>query len=193
MGELAQKEYCVPTSGVIEKVQQPAFVDFRTIFEQQSDYVLRTLRFLGIKGSDLEDVAHDVFLHVYRHLPDYDPARPLRPWLYAFTYRIARDFRALMRHRETITCDFTDRVAPAPHPEAAAMHQQRLELALRALEALDADERGVFVATVLDEMTAPEVAEALSIPLNTAYSRLRRAKAKFEAEAQRLSAKERHL
>lgn len=154
--------------------------------------MLRTLRYLGIRQDDLEDVAHDVFLHVYRHLGDYDPTRPLRPWLYAFAYRTARDFRQLARHRETNIEDVAQNIDAGPQPDHQLMQKQLQAMALRALEALDVDERGVFVATALDGLTAPEIAEAMGIPLNTVYSRVRRARNKFEAEVQRLTVNERH-
>lgn len=178
------------TSRVIASVAQPTPVDFRSLFEQQFDYVLRTLRFLGVGASDLEDVAHDVFLHVYRHLADYEPSRPIKPWLYCFMFRIARDFRVLTRHREALTDDFSEQVDERPHPDAIAMRQQLQIQAMRALEELDAEERGVFVAVTLDELTAPETSEALGIPLNTVYSRLRRARTKFDAAVRRISARE---
>lgn len=178
--------------GVIQNAPQPTTVDFRDIFEQHSDYVLRTLRFLGVDRSDLEDVSHDIFLHVYRHFGSYDPTRPFRPWLYAFIYRTARDFRKLMRHRETATDNFAHHEDASPHPDVLVQRQQLQQLALRALDVLEPDERAVFVATTLDELTAPEISVALQIPLNTVYSRLRRAKSKFEAQAQQLYANERH-
>lgn len=164
------------TSRVIASVTQPTAVDFRALFEQEIGYVLRTLRLLGIGPSDLEDVAHDVFLHVYRHLADYEPSRPIKPWLYCFIYRMARDFRVLTRHREDLSEDSSEHVDGRPPPDAIAMRQQMQNQALRALEALDADERGVFVAITLEELTAPEAADALGVPLNTVYSQLRRAR-----------------
>jgi DNA-directed RNA polymerase specialized sigma24 family protein len=39
--------------------------------------------------------------------------------------------------------------------------------------------REVFVLAELEEMTTPEIAEAVGIPLNTAYSRLRVARQEF--------------
>jgi RNA polymerase sigma-70 factor (ECF subfamily) len=182
----------VPTSGVIARGPGPTSIDFRDIFEQHLDYVLRTLRCLGVGSADLEDVAHDVFLHLYRHLGDYDPARPLKPWLYAFIYRAARDFRLLARHRETVSDDVGQYIDAGPRPDALVMRQQLQQLALRGLEALEPEERGVLVATTLDELTAPEIAEAMNIPLNTVYSRLRRARAKFEAAVDRLRAQARY-
>jgi RNA polymerase sigma-70 factor (ECF subfamily) len=48
------------------------------------------------------------------------------------------------------------------------------------LEEIDWPKREVFMLAELEQMTAPEIAEALDIPLNTAYSRLRAARIAFE-------------
>lgn len=151
----------------------------------------RTLRYLGIRGRDIEDLAHDVFLHVYRHLPEFDAARPLRPWLFGFAYRIARDFRALARHRHESNRQAQELPDAAPLAEQLLIESQTLTQAMRALDALEPDERAVFVAHELDELPVPDAAEALGIPLNTAYSRLRRARSKFESAARRHAAQER--
>jgi RNA polymerase sigma-70 factor (ECF subfamily) len=45
---------------------------------------------------------------------------------------------------------------------------------------LDDVKREVFVLADLEQMSAPEIAEALEIPLNTVYSRLRTARRAFE-------------
>jgi RNA polymerase sigma-70 factor (ECF subfamily) len=166
-------------------------LDFRRVFETEFGWVSRTLRYLGVSRNDLEDVVHEVFLQIYRRFGDYDAARPLRPWLFAFAYNVARDFRALARNRHP-TCDDTDAlVHPGLAADALLMRAEALDLALRAMDALDADERAVFVAHELDEFAAPEIAESLGVPLNTVYSRLRRARSKFETAAKRLAAQER--
>ncbi len=53
------------------------------------------------------------------------------------------------------------------------------------LDTLDADKRLVFALVELEQMSVPEVARALELNLNTAYSRLRLARAAFEAELTR--------
>jgi RNA polymerase sigma-70 factor (ECF subfamily) len=50
----------------------------------------------------------------------------------------------------------------------------------RALAMIDMGRRAVFVLHEIEEMTAPEIAEIVGIPLNTVYSRLRVARAEFE-------------
>ena len=58
---------------------------------------------------------------------------------------------------------------------------------MRALDLLDFDRRVVLVMHDLDEVSMPEIASALDIPLNTAYSRLRLARADVLAAVRRLS------
>ena len=48
------------------------------------------------------------------------------------------------------------------------------------MSGLDDKKRDLFILAVLEEMTIPEVAAALAIPLNTAYTRLRSVRADFE-------------
>jgi RNA polymerase sigma-70 factor (ECF subfamily) len=49
-----------------------------------------------------------------------------------------------------------------------------------ALAVLPLGRRAVFVLHEIEELTAPEVADILSIPLNTVYSRLRVAREEVE-------------
>ena len=166
--------------------------EFRDLFETEFGYVARTLRYLGVRGNDIEDVTHDVFLHVFRHLAAFDASRPLRPWLFGFAYRIARDFRTLARHQRESSWEQAEPRDLSPAADELLVRTEALTLALHALDSLDSDERAVFVAHELEELPMPEVGEALGIALNTAYSRLRRARAKFESAAQRLMAKEKN-
>jgi RNA polymerase sigma-70 factor (ECF subfamily) len=152
---------------------------FARIFDAEYDYVYASLRRLGVQLRDLEDLAHDVFVAVYANLGRYDPSRPVRPWLFAFAFRFASDYRRLARHRTTLDVD-TDLVpAPGPSAEEEAMDREALRTVERALDAIPLDHRGVFVMYEIDEIPMKEIAENLGILLNTAYSRLRLARAAF--------------
>jgi RNA polymerase sigma-70 factor (ECF subfamily) len=173
----------VPASQALVTTAAEAPADFRRVFETEFGWVSRTLRYLGVSRPDLEDVAHEVFLQVYRRFADYDATRPLRPWLFAFAYNVARDFRARSRNAHSTTEDADALVHPGLDADELLIRAEALALALRAMDVLDADERAVFVAHELDEFAAPEIAGSLGVPLNTVYSRLRRARSKFEAAA----------
>jgi len=61
---------------------------------------------------------------------------------------------------------------------------------VRALESLALDKRAVFVLYEIDGEEMSEVARTLEIPVNTAYSRLRGARAEFAAAVKRLTLRE---
>jgi RNA polymerase sigma-70 factor (ECF subfamily) len=153
---------------------------FHAVFESELDYVCASLRRLGVRPSDLEDLAQDVFIAVYRHLDEYDRARPLRPWIFGFAYRTASNYRRLSRHRaEVLDARHEDAVASSGSPEDL-LASQRLEVAFwESLDRLSAEQRAVFVMHELDERSGPEIAETLGIPLNTAYSRIRAARSEM--------------
>ncbi len=148
-------------------------------------YVWNTLRRLGASPLDLEDLTHDVFIQVHRHLGNYDPHRPIRPWLFGFAFRVASQHRRRAHHRHEI-CDVPD-AAPdrgaAPDELLAAADDRRLVVA--ALEGIDLQRRAVFVLHEIDGVCMEEIARSLGIPLNTAYSRLRVARTEFAAAVKR--------
>jgi RNA polymerase sigma-70 factor (ECF subfamily) len=164
----------------------------RDLFTMHAPYVWNSLRRLGVPTSDLEDVTHDVFVQVQRHLAEYDPARPARPWLFGFAFRLAsQERRRASRRYETHPArplEPSDEATPADEQLAA---EEDRRLALEALFALDLDKRAILVLTQIDEEPVPEAARALGVPLNTAYSRLRAARADFAAVVKRLRAKRR--
>ena len=49
-------------------------------------------RLLGQHGQAAEDVVQDVFIKAYVNLNDYDPARPLGPWLFRTQAAISRSW-----------------------------------------------------------------------------------------------------
>jgi RNA polymerase sigma-70 factor (ECF subfamily) len=165
--------------------------DFATVFDREFSYVWRAVRRLGVREADLEDVTQEVFLRVHRALPDYDPARPIRPWLFAFAARVASDYRKLARHRVEVMGVAIEPLDPAARPEELVLRREALDTAARAIDAIDFDQREVFLLHEIDGYSIVDVAAALGIPSNTAYSRLRLARESFAAAARRIRAQER--
>lgn len=171
----------------ISESRLPA-LDFRTLFELESPYVLRTLRRLGVTDRDVEDMAHEVFLAVHRELGKYDRARPIRPWLFAFCFRIASHHRRKTR-RETVQDVADVAIDPGDGADTLLDRERKRRLVLVALDELELDRRAVFVLHELDGLTCNAIAESLEIPLGTVYSRLRLAREDFTAKMHRLRAR----
>lgn len=120
--------------------------------------------------SAAEDLAQEVFLDFYRHLPRIDSAAHAVSWLRRVASHRCIDEIRRRQHRPEVTVDTL--------PEQARMPVSReffLEQRLQALVAtLPARARMVVVLRFQEDMEPLEIAEALNMPVNTVKSHLRR-------------------
>ncbi|WP_394845792.1 sigma-70 family RNA polymerase sigma factor [Pendulispora brunnea] len=158
---------------------------FRRLFAAEFRYVWTSLRRLGVDSADLDDVVHEVFLAVHRRFDTYDPSRPIRPWLFAFAFRFASDYRKQARIRFRSSFDGDESVDPRPAPDELLERAEDQRLAAIGLEGIALDRRAVFILYEIDEVPMAEIAASLAIPLHTAYSRLRVAREEFAAAVRR--------
>jgi RNA polymerase sigma-70 factor, ECF subfamily len=189
--ELASPEIVAPAA--------TGALSFQQVYEAHFHYIWRCLRGLGVSEHALDDAAHDVFLVVQRKLSSFDGSEArLTTWLYEIALRIGRRYRSQTAKdaRRSVS------LLPPELDEASAEHvrieqadrgceleqAERLALARRALDALDAEKREAFVLGCVEQRSAPEIAELTGVPLNTVYSRLRAARRVFAAEIARLEA-----
>lgn len=144
------------------------------LYEAQLDWVIATLRRLGVRDAEVDDAAHELFLVVHRKLDAYDATRPLRPWLFGIAYRVARDH--LRRGSARLRLVAATEPAQAVDLESQAGARHQLARVQRALDTLDYERRATFVMYEFDGFAVPEIAEILGCPANTLYSHLRRAR-----------------
>jgi RNA polymerase sigma-70 factor (ECF subfamily) len=153
-------------------------------FQSEFDYLSRTLRRLGVRSDDLEDEIHEVFLVLNRKWREYDASRPLRPYLFGIAFRVVAARKR--RHRRELPHALEELVDRAPRPDEAVEAADARELVLRALARVPLPRRAVLVMHDIDELPMRDIAEALSLPLFTGYSRLRKARREFEAAVKAL-------
>jgi RNA polymerase sigma-70 factor, ECF subfamily len=164
----------------------PSSPTFREVFEKELSFVYNSLRRLGVREAELPDVTQEVFATVAAILADYDPSRPLRPWLFGIAYRVGMRYLDVAHRRREVPSEIPDKPDSTPGQEAAVARKQDRELARRAIEMVEPTRRAVLVLAHFEGLTVPQIAEALSIPVNTAYSRLHRAREEFSEAAKKL-------
>jgi RNA polymerase sigma-70 factor (ECF subfamily) len=128
--------------------------------------VLRVIQFLGVPASDREDVAQEVFLRVFRHLPAYRKGRSFAAWVYKITVNAIHDWRARTRRQsgeETPWTDEADTKVAQPEGGAGVARAQLARRLEAALAGLSERERAVFVLKELEGLETAEVARALGI------------------------------
>jgi RNA polymerase sigma-70 factor (ECF subfamily) len=155
--------------------------DFEALYEAHVDGVWRLLERFGVPESGLEDAVQDVFIVAHRRLAEFRGESSLKTWLGGISVRVAKDVRRSSM-RKGVHEPLDDSMAQnGPQLEERVGQRQALAQVLRLLEQLDEDQREVFVLADLEGLTAPEIAEATGINLNTIYTRLRTARQRFNA------------
>src|SRR5436190_21588125 len=67
-------------------------------YRQEIAYVFLALRWLGARPEEIEDLAQEVFIALRRSWSNYDPSRPLRPYLFGVAFRVVPMQRRTRRH-----------------------------------------------------------------------------------------------
>jgi len=149
------------------------------VFSEQADFVWRSLRRLGVQVADVDDALQEVFLVVYRRAAEYEDRGLMRAWLFSISRQVASHYhRAASRAENRRRSLVVDTAAPDLEEQIARREAERLVTDF--LDELDEPQRMVFYLSDIEGMTAPEIAAALGVNLNTIYGRLRLARKRFE-------------
>lgn len=154
---------------------------FDAMYVQEFPFVWRSLRGLGVRESELDDAAQEVFVIVHRRLATFRGASTIRAWLFGIVRNVAfKHRRRLARKPTTSETPGTEAVQPGPSALERAQDKEAAAFVQRFLAQLNDKKREIFVLAVLEEMNIVDVAATLSIPVNTVYTRLRSARADFQ-------------
>jgi RNA polymerase sigma-70 factor (ECF subfamily) len=164
---------------------------FPELVQQYSGFVWRSLRFHGVPDAELPDQSQEVFLVIHRRAESFEGRNSVRAWVYGICRRVAAGYlRKAYVKRESVqteamskeyeryssgklsSLDFSE---PAAQREQA-QNNQTLALLEQALSELPEEKREVFVLYEIEELGMKEIANMLSCPLQTAYSRLHAAR-----------------
>ncbi|MCL2448634.1 MAG: sigma-70 family RNA polymerase sigma factor [Polyangiaceae bacterium] len=156
---------------------------FRILYDAHVDFVWRNLRRLGVPDSEVEDGTQEVFVVAHRRFHEFeDRGHGPRAWLFQIVLRVASGARRHRRRHPEVPDGGTaiDRETIDPPQADAFARREALSKLDAALATVDLPRRAVLVLHEIEEMTAPEIAQVLGIPLNTVYSRLRVARTELE-------------
>jgi RNA polymerase sigma-70 factor (ECF subfamily) len=158
-----------------------ARLDPSGVIREHAAFVWRVLQHMGAHESELDDLCQEALVIVLRQLPSFEGRSSLRTWIYGICRNVAQRARAERgKARELAVPKLPERGAPATQDHALWLKQAYARL-VEALDTLDADQRTVFVLYEIEELTMEEIAEAVTAPVTTCYSRLHAARAKIEA------------
>lgn len=159
-------------------------IAFGDVYAAHAAFVWRSLRRLGVRESDIEDVCQETFMVVHRKLHEFRGGS-IKAWLSAIAVRVAADHRKRAHVRRELTGQEIPEPSQAETQSGSIDGERAQHLLDSILATLDENKRAVFIYYELEEMTMAEVAVALDCPIQTAYSRLHAARAHVTAAIER--------
>lgn len=154
---------------------------WRALVERFTPLVYRLAVRMLRDGAEAEDVSQEVFLKMHRAFDQYDPTRPLAPWVARTAYnaclkRLERSARRRVTEGDELQALPDER---ARSPEESAADGEATALVLRALGGLPAQDRALLDLRYREGLSDVEVAEATGMPVNTVKTRIFRARGRL--------------
>lgn len=168
------------------------------LYETHLRFAWRNLRRFGVSDELLEDATQDVFVTVHRRWDSFDPrSSSVETWLFGIVIRVAQYHRRTLRRRLARLLpwfrdgELHEISSELDGPADVVAKRQAALLLDRILDELGEHDREMLVMVDVEQITVPEAAAVLGINLNTAYTRLRTARLRFQRAVHRLRAGER--
>jgi RNA polymerase sigma-70 factor, ECF subfamily len=144
------------------------------------DFVWRLLRRLGLSRNDADDAAQHVFMVATEKLDRIGEGKE-RTFLYGTALRVAANLRRAGTRRQDVPVDVAHSTpSRAPEPDELTELGRARTLLDALIGKLPEELRRVIVLAEIAQLEVAEIAELEQIPIGTAASRLRRARALFK-------------
>jgi RNA polymerase sigma-70 factor (ECF subfamily) len=122
-----------------------------------------------------DDLGQEVFLRAYRGLVGFEGRSRFSTWLYRIAYNVYLNHRTRTRELSPLPDGFEVRAAAPQGRMSASGYDLRSDLEW-AVAKLPDRYRSVITLYYLEDVSYPEIAEILDIPLGTVKTHLHRAK-----------------
>ena len=166
---------------------------FGDIVRRYQQFVFNAIyHYLGPKA-EIEDVAQEVFIKLYRALDRYDTSRPLQAWIYRITANQCFDEGRKQKHRriryfadlgedeeDRIRRYFEEARQGASLTEAQA--SESLRLLQNLMNGLPEKDKLAFVLREIEGLSYADVSEAMNTSVTAARIRISRVKKKLMKE-----------
>lgn len=167
---------------LLEKAQGGNLFAFEEVVRRYQRRVYAVALRIVRRHDVADDVAQETFLRAHRKLDRFDTSRPFGPWICRIAANLAiSHVRSPVAREEELGEGAAEEPSAAESPLDAVLESEARALLAKALDALPAEQRAVFVLRAVEEMSYREIAGTLEIPLGSVMSRLSRARNKLHA------------
>jgi RNA polymerase sigma factor (sigma-70 family) len=162
-------------------------VSFEQVVRDHQAMVFRTLLRLTGSRENVEDLAQDVFLRLYKALPGFRGEALVSTYLYRITVNVAQDEWKRRRREDKPLVSISDDVSewedrlehPDPNAEEQLEQREFAGAVEEEMQRLSNVERAVLVLYHQEERTYEQISLALGLPIGTVRTHLHRGRKKL--------------
>ena len=152
---------------------------WRDLYRAHYPVAAAFLRKLGVKERELDDATQEVFVQLFRALPQFRGEAQLKTWLYRLCATQARRVRRWRVVSDALRSWFGDN---APRSTLQDLSDDSvLRQVSAALERLTETDRLVFVLYELEGLSGSEISAIVGCPVATVWRKLHYARQNFRA------------
>lgn len=136
---------------------------------------------------DVEDIAQEVFIRVYRSLPKFKFNSSFFSWIYRITMNLCIDEIRKRKIRRVLSLDFLTEDAleksrksfDIPTPSDSILSEEKKEMVRTAMLHLSREHREILTLREYQDLSYDEIAEILDLTLQAVKSRIFRARSEI--------------
>ncbi|MEP1033744.1 RNA polymerase sigma factor [Ekhidna sp.] len=157
--------------------------DFRDIVNENQDRVYNTCLGFMKNAVEAQDMAQEVFIHVYQNIAKFKGDSKLSTWIYRITTNkcLEEIRRKGRKKRSAQLSDISDEAIQnqAPdffHPGVAMEDKERAAILFEAIEKLPDPQRVAFTLSKIEQLSYEEISKVMEKSISSVESLLFRAK-----------------
>ena len=159
---------------LVERAQRGDTAAFTELFRNHRSSVAAIVYRMMGANADLEDLVQEVFLQVFRSLPNFRGQAKFSTWLHRVAVNVVLMTRRRARSRPTYTHEDAGRHESDDSllPEQRVIRSRRMEAFARLLDRLSDKKRTVFILHEIEGKPPAEIAQIVDCPVLTVRTRL---------------------
>ena len=159
---------------LIERITRGERAAFEEFLDSYGPCVGRLARRYAWCEADGEDLTQEIFLDLYRSLPNFRGEASLSTWVYrvALNHCLRHSEKAMRHATQPVDSDERTDETPEANPARQAARGELRGQVQEALQDLSPAHRSVVILHELHGLTYSECAQVLDVPVGTVKSRL---------------------
>ena len=173
---------------LIKAVQAGDHKAFESLVRRYQRQVANLIYVTMGSSDDVDDIAQEVFIRVYKSLPRFKFDASFFSWIYRITMNLCIDEIRKRKIRKVLSLDFLTEDALEKSrknkdhsmPSDSILADERREIVQSALQSLKPEHRDILVLREYNDLGYNEIAEALDISVEAVKSRIFRARSELK-------------